>query len=172
MSENLPGGTQHTASWSTELHNNWIVNHPVDVTNGVAQVPNIPKTTYPVQCTPAIPSRYDIHNYEIAQNLLSGPGHRSPNGNIGAPQCYTGEAAPAGAADRRIIFAAVINCKAAAIKGRTEVEADDIVGFTSMFITKPVDSGAKLSLEIIDITGNKGRGTVDSFIREEAYLVR
>ncbi|MEY9558945.1 pilus assembly protein TadG-related protein [Sinorhizobium fredii] len=172
VSEILPGGTLHTESWPTELENYWKINHPVNVANGVVQVPSIPNTSYPGQGTPPVPSRYDIYNYEIAQNLLSGEGHSSPNGNTGAPQCYSGQAAPAGATDRRIIFAAVINCEAAKIKGRTDVVADNIEGFTSMFITKPVDGGAKLSLEIIDITGNKGRGTLDNFIREEAYLVR
>lgn len=172
VSEILPGGALHTNNWPTDLEDYWKVNHPVDVADGVVQVPSIPNTSYPGQGTPPVPSRYDIHNYEIAQNLLSGENHSSPNGNIGAPQCYSGEAAPAGAADRRIIFAAIINCNAAEIQGRTDVAAGDIEGFTSMFITKPVDGGAKLSLEIIDITGNKGRGTLDTFIREEAYLVR
>lgn len=172
VSEILPGGTLHTESWPTELKDYWKINHPVNVVDGVVQVPSIPNTSYPGQGTPPVPSRYDIYNYEIAQNLLSGPNHSSPNGNIGAPRCYSGEAVPAGAADRRIIFAAVVNCNAAKIKGRTNVAAGDIEGFTSMFITKPVDGGAKLSLEIIDITGNKGRGTLDTFIREEAYLVR
>jgi hypothetical protein len=169
----LPGGTLHTQNWQSDLQNYWTVNHPVDKDNsGVAQIPTIPTTSYPGQGTPTIPSRYDIYNYEIAKNLLSGAGHTSLNGNIGAPQCYSGEAAPAGAGDRRIIFAAVVNCNAAKIKGRTDVAAGDIEGFTSMFITKPVNDGSKLSLEVIDITGNKGRGTLDTFIREEAYLVR
>ena len=66
----------------------------------------------------------------------------------------------------------MVNCTAAQMQGRTDVAAGDIEGFTSMFVTKPVDSGSKISLEIIDITGNKGRGTLDTFIREEAYLVR
>ncbi|WP_183927778.1 TadE/TadG family type IV pilus assembly protein [Rhizobium mongolense] len=172
VSQTLPGGTLHIQNWQADLQDYWKVNHPVDVANDVVQVPNIPKTSYPGQGTPTTPSRYDIYNYEIAQNLLSGSGHTSPNGNIGAPQCYSGPAAPAGATDRRIIFAAVVNCNAAKIKGRTDVAAGDIEGFTSMFVTKPVDGDSKLSLEIIDITGNKGRGTLDTFIREEAYLVR
>lgn len=168
----LAGGTLHTPNWQSDLQSYWAVNHPANVVNGVVQLPNFPKTSYPGQGTPTIASRYDIYNYEINQNLLSGAGHTSPNGNLGLPQCYTGSAAPAGSADRRIIFAAVVNCNAAKIKGRTDVAAGDIEGFTSMFVTKPVDNGAQLSLEIIDITGNKGRGTLDNFIREEAYLVR
>jgi len=49
------------------------------------------------------------------------------------------------------------------------------VAFARMFLTKPAikDGGERyLSLEMIDITGKGGRGTLDEFLREEAELVR
>ena len=44
-----------------------------------------------------------------------------------------------------------------------------------MFLTKPaIKAGSEryLSLEVIDVTGKGGRGTLDEFLREEAELVR
>jgi hypothetical protein len=44
-----------------------------------------------------------------------------------------------------------------------------------MFMTKPaIKAGNEryLSLEVIDISGKGGRGTLEDFLREEAELVR
>ena len=46
--------------------------------------------------------------------------------------------------------------------------------YARMFMTRPATDGANKSifLEVIDITGKGGRGTVEDYLREEAELVR
>ncbi|MBS3648100.1 pilus assembly protein [Pseudaminobacter sp. 19-2017] len=181
------GGTLHSNNWTTELKNYWKINHPAHVVSGVVQLPSIPTPSYPGAGTPPTPSRYDIYNYEIQktlaqqnpENLLGDPnypnpaGHRAPNGERGSPQCYTG-LADQGGLDRRVIFAAVVNCNAAGLSGQTQVPASAIEGFMTMFLTKPVmgSNQKKISMEIVDFTGYSGSDTLDMMIRQEAYLVR
>lgn len=133
--------------------------------------------------TPSRPSAYDVYRYEL--NNAARLSHASPNGEIGTPttgggQCYSGPALSNYTAseygDRREIFAAIVNCGYEAsvghLNGHKQTQA---VAFTRMFMTKPaIKAGNEryLSLEVIDITGKGGRGTLDEFLREEAELVR
>lgn len=131
---------------------------------------------------PSQPSAYDVYQYELANPALIS--HASANDETGTPatggQCYNGPdlsnytAAEYG--DRREIFSAIVNCKheynAGRLRGRSDTRA---VAFARMFLTKPAikDAGERyLSLEMIDITGQGGRGTLDEFLREESELVR
>lgn len=133
--------------------------------------------------TPSQPSAYDVYQYE--RNAAALLNHASPNGEVGTPttsggQCYSGPALSNYTADeygdRREIFAAIVNCGYEAsighLNGQKQTQA---VAFARMFMTKPaVKAGNEryLSLEIIDITGKGGRGTLDEFLREETELVR
>ncbi|MCT7374651.1 TadE/TadG family type IV pilus assembly protein [Chelativorans salis] len=180
-------GTLYSADWFPELQDYWRINHPAHVPSGTVQVPDIPKTSYPGEGTPSTPSRYDIYNYEIEQtldevsgeNLLGHPnyanptGHRAPNGERGSPQCYTGTP-DNGELDRRVIFAAVVNCGAADLSGQSTIAPAHIEGFLTMFLTKPVTGGSvkKLSMEVVDFSGYDGNNTLDLSLREESFLVR
>lgn len=133
--------------------------------------------------TPTQPSAYDVYRYELDTAALLN--HASPNGEIGTPttgggQCYSGPDLSNYTADeygdRREIFAAIVNCGYEAsvghLNGQKQTQA---VAFARLFMTKPaVKAGSEryLSLEVIDITGQGGRGTLDEFLREEAELVR
>ncbi|KSV72863.1 TadE/TadG family type IV pilus assembly protein [Sinorhizobium sp. Sb3] len=131
---------------------------------------------------PSQPSAYDVYRYELDNaTLISDP---SKNGETGTPgtggQCYTGPSLSDYTADeygdRREIFSAIVNCKHEYNEGRLRGRSDTrAVAFARMFLTKPaVKSGSEryLSLEMIDITGKGGRGTLAEFLREEAELVR
>ncbi|OWV99931.1 TadE/TadG family type IV pilus assembly protein [Rhizobium sp. R693] len=141
-------------------------------------------SSYPAQAagTPSQPSAYDVYRYELSNPTLIS--HASANGETGTPatggQCYGGPdlsnytAAEYG--DRREIFSAIVNCGYEASVGHLNGhKATRAVAFARMFLTKPAikDSAERyLSLEMIDITGKGGRGTLDEFLREEAELVR
>lgn len=199
LSITFPGGSLHSANWSDELEDYWQVNHPAHVSNGTVNVPDIPRTSHPVDGSIVWPpSRYDIYRYEIeqtyggAQNLLADPdepnpaGHMSPNGERGVPRtgaansCYNGSAlSQSDAVDRRIIFSALVNCNAAAaageLNGQKTISPENVVGFASMFMTRPgLHSGntRRIYLEMLDLTGEDGNGTLDLFLRQEALLVR
>jgi len=131
---------------------------------------------------PSQPSAYDVYRYELSNpSLIS---HASNNGETGTPQtggqCYTGPALSNYTSDeygdRREIFAAIVNCGYEASVGHLNGhKATEAVAFARMFLTKPaIKAGSEryLSLEMIDITGKGGRGTLDEFLREEAELVR
>ncbi|MBR1251480.1 Tad domain-containing protein [Bradyrhizobium sp. AUGA SZCCT0169] len=120
--------------------NYWKLNHP-------AQVGNPPPGCY---TTPPTTSRYDVYNYEIANNLVgdwSGNGLPNTgggtqgNGESGAPYC----AGPNnGVAKRRIIHAAIINCLAHSglITGGSTANNIPVADFGKFFMTQPVDATA------------------------------
>ncbi|TPJ36616.1 TadE/TadG family type IV pilus assembly protein [Mesorhizobium sp. B2-6-5] len=134
-------------------------------------------------------SRYDVYRYEIDHNLVGDKAGNKPSGETGTPRCYTGGAQTlSDKPDRRTIFAAVVNCgdfsdstKHTTISGKTTLKPD---AFVSLFLTNPVEkqdnsqaddtsaSEKPIRLEIVDVTGQGGSGTLDQFLREEAQLVR
>ncbi|MCW0000974.1 pilus assembly protein TadG-related protein [Pararhizobium sp. YC-54] len=179
----LGGGKISTGNdWSYGDY--WTVAHGVSAPPVGTILSN--SSSYPPTATgtPSQPSAYDVYQYEL--NSASLLNNHSPNGEIGTPttgggQCYSGPALSNYTADeygdRREIFAAIVNCGYEASVdhlngGSKETQA---VAFARMFMTKPaIKAGNEryLSLEIIDITGKGGRGTLDEFLREEAELVR
>ncbi|MGI9352862.1 MAG: pilus assembly protein TadG-related protein [Rhizobiaceae bacterium] len=183
----LPGGqVSQDSNWNLDLY--WDVTHsgqdPHPLESNPAYVPpaapaaSIRNTvsSYPGGTTPATttPSRYDVYRYEILQSLT---GSTAPNGESGAPSCHAGYniADYANDLDRRLIFGAIVNCLE---------HADDINGasstipgeaFGSFFMSKPVTtigSNKSIHLELVDVTGPGGNGTLEEFLREEAVLVR
>ncbi|MEO5326473.1 pilus assembly protein TadG-related protein [Mesorhizobium sp. CC13] len=120
------------------------------------------------------PTRYEVYRYEIAQGLV---GTASVGGEVGTPpnSCQP----PVTSVDRRLIYGAILNCNALEqdpdndLSGHSEdlpVEA-----FASFFITEPVQSAsedASVMVELVDITGRGGQGTLDNFLRDEAQLYR
>ncbi|ASY72047.1 TadE/TadG family type IV pilus assembly protein [Sinorhizobium fredii] len=132
--------------------------------------------------SPSQPSAYDVYRYELNNSALVN--HASTSGETGVPrtggQCYKGpdlsNYTSGDYGDRREIFAAIVNCgyenAVGHLNGHKQTQA---VAFARMFLTKPaIKAGSErfLSLEMIDITGKGGRGTLDEFLREEAELVR
>jgi len=144
-------------------------------------------------------SRYDIYRYELGDgipgvnNLNDAPvanesaGDPSRPGNngdrtreSGLPQCSgtpVSSLSTARDSDRRILFAAIIDCIANADNaGRSTLPVNS---FASIFMVNPmlqgganVDDVGVIDVEIVDITGAGGNGTLDTFVRDEAILVR
>jgi Flp pilus assembly protein TadG len=111
----------------------------------------------PSGCTSSNPtiSRYQVYRYEIANSLIndwSGNGLADTSGNTGngengAPYCaaassVSGVDTTTGGRDRRIIFAAVINCLAqsALITGGQTANNVPVAEFGKFFMTQPVNA--------------------------------
>ncbi|PBC11795.1 pilus assembly protein TadG-related protein [Mesorhizobium sp. WSM3859] len=134
---------------------------------------NFQSITYPSSWNTTKPTRYQVYKYEIANNLV---GHASNGGEVGTPPnaCL----APVTTVDRRLLYGAILNCNALQAAGNNlngnstnlPVEA-----FASFFITQPVsgaNNGGSVFVELVDITGRGGSGTLDNFLRDEAQLYR
>jgi Flp pilus assembly protein TadG len=170
------GGGSISSSGDWDLTSYWRVSH------SGASPPTIPMTSRPPEATTAAPkpSRHDVYRYELANPTLLQDA--APGGEKGVPpsQCYgnynlddyPSEADVYG--DRRTIFAAIVNCNEhqADMNGRVPIEAE---AFARMFLTKPMvtnGSNKYISLEVVDVSGAGGMGTVENFLHEEAELVR
>ncbi|MEX0346095.1 MAG: TadE/TadG family type IV pilus assembly protein [Rhizobiaceae bacterium] len=126
---------------------------------------------------PPVPSRYDAYTYEIQNNMIDNTGPNGESGNQTATACYGGATAPVAADERRVIFAAVLNCVELAESGELQGASTDLPAeaFARMFMTKPVTTDGndkEIYLEMIDVSGQGGLGTLENFLREEAELVR
>lgn len=130
---------------------------------------SIPKS-FPGLPAGTTPSRFDVYNYEIDNDLV---GNAAPNGETGHSLCVGPSVIPQ--PKRREIFIAVINCTEHAndLKGAgTDIPAE---AFAKAFLTKPAigwGNYREISMEIIDVAGSEGIGTADTNFREEAELVR
>ena len=180
------------ANWDLDLY--WDITHgghtqaemmdedpetyPVGSTLTFVPAPNIATPSWPAAGVPPIPSRYDVYLHELQNAIPPNPPplvmETAPNGENGAPICQGANAAP-DLEDRRVVFAAVINCidQQEELQGAaTDIEA---VAFARMFMTRPVETNGNersIFLEMIDLTGTGGLGTVEELLREEAELVR
>lgn len=185
--QNIGGGTVSSNTWDIAKY--WDISHvthakapskdskyvpPTSLPTGV----NIPRSSLPAGATvpTGVISRYDVYRYEIDNELYKDAAPNGETGNGAANQCYTGTL-PGVNDERRTIFAAVLNCAALAASGdlKGQSEGLPVEAFASMFMTKPMTSNGNdkaISLEITDVTGAGGRGTLENFLREEAELVR
>ncbi|RUU81060.1 TadE/TadG family type IV pilus assembly protein [Mesorhizobium sp. M7A.F.Ca.MR.362.00.0.0] len=133
---------------------------------------NFGSASYPSSWNTTKPTRYEVYRYEISAGLV---GTASVGGESGTPpnSCQP----PVTSVDRRLIFGAILNCEALD-------ETNDLSGhstglpveaFGSFFLTEPVSSpsdDASVMVELVDITGRGGQGTLDNFLRDEAQLYR
>ncbi|RWN00996.1 MAG: pilus assembly protein [Mesorhizobium sp.] len=134
---------------------------------------NFGATSYPSSWNTTKPTRYQVYKYENANNLIS---HASTGGEVGTPPSAC--QAPVTTVDRRLLYGAILNCNALQAAGNNlngnstnlPVEA-----FASFFMTEPVpgaSAGGSVFVELVDITGRGGAGTLDNFLRDEAQLYR
>ncbi|OHV74378.1 TadE/TadG family type IV pilus assembly protein [Ensifer sp. LCM 4579] len=150
------------------------------------------QTNYGESLPPALsgspkPSRYQVYQYEIANGYYD---RTSPGGETGSALCYkkdNGDADPPRSPDRRITVAALVDCRAqGAINGKKDLT---VSAFGKVFLTRPVKTSNNIAkskgsateipyqlnsidVEIVDIIGQAGLGTLDEYMREEAELVR
>ncbi|TPI26224.1 pilus assembly protein [Mesorhizobium sp. B3-1-6] len=118
------------------------------------------------------PTRYNVYRYEIAQGIVD---HPSNGGEIGTPACSSNSVSNP---DRRIIYGAILNCQALSaaglMGGGNSSPPLPVEAFGSFFITETVESGSDqtIRVELVDVTGREGAGTLDNFLRDEAQLYR
>jgi len=119
------------------------------------------------------PTRYEMYRWEIDNDCVPGKatyGKHASTAEEGLPQCHTSGASTADV-DRRIIYAAVLNCR----------ELDHTIGmlpnqdlpvetFVKVFLTEPVGSGSEPTI-FGEIIGPVVEGE-DSVSSERAELTR
>jgi hypothetical protein len=128
----------------------WSVNHGNASTSGV------------LTTCGANPSRYCVYNYEINNPTLKSGQEKT------APQCNT----TTQSADRRLLYAAVIDCVNNTVKGGSQTLP--VQAFVSMFVTEPAGGApdANIYAEFEDLSTSVGQGTLKKLQRNEAQLYR
>ncbi len=88
------------------------------------------------------PSRYQVYQYEVSTigsgtstDLVS---HKSSINEVGTPACYNGST-PATDPDRRLLYAAIVNCSELNIHGGSSGPIP-VLAFGKFFLTEPVPS--------------------------------
>lgn len=144
-------------------------------------------------------SRYDVYQYELETDVtvdgvtmplyqVRAPGdadeaNPTPTGESGEALCLAqgnGNGNSGGSVivtdpDPRVLVAAIIDCGENADEtGRSDLPVNS---YASIFMARPMISYAPgmdmtIDVEVIDITGYGGNGTLETFIREESVLVR
>ncbi|HWA46650.1 MAG TPA: pilus assembly protein TadG-related protein [Dongiaceae bacterium] len=124
-----------------------------------------------------LPSRYEVYRWEIDNNQIpnkSSVGGENGNTTLAADRCG---AAPNEEVDRRIIYAAVLNCTAAGLKGGSG-DTIPALTFLKMFITEPMtklpgtghtDEDDTLYVEMVDIVKP---GVDDEVVHDIVQLYR
>jgi hypothetical protein len=79
------------------------------------------------------PARYEVYRYEIERGFVA---DRSAGGETGAPACYSGDLLP-GSPDRRILYAAVINCRSLGLDAGARWNIP-VAAFAKFFLTLPL----------------------------------
>lgn len=195
-----PGAEIGGGSW--DFAGYWAVNHPGIPQPDLQEIGSRFLGTLPDQQVPpaavapgatGLPSRYEVYRYEIqkgrgtadwrnADRSVGNAAGSAGTREDGIAQCastFNRTPVNTGEADRRVIFAAMINCNRELSGGKNvdvEVEA-----YASVFLVNPSTKADKdrddlgdrsIDVEIVDITGASGNGTLETFLREEAFLVR
>ncbi|MBW6417789.1 TadE/TadG family type IV pilus assembly protein [Celeribacter sp. PS-C1] len=132
-------------------------------------------------------SRYEVYRWELDAGVVDvserHPGDSATGGDeseSGAPYCGIEDKpkaiAPISAPDRRLMVAAIVDCGEQAAEGGG-TNTYEVNSYASIFLVRPMTEtapgvDATIDIEIVDITGYGGNGTLDNFIRKEAVLVR
>jgi hypothetical protein len=142
------GGRMGNGDWDFSTY--WQVNHGAD-----GRLPP------PVNGAPAsnsnLPSRYSVYRYEIDQGYVT---DRSPGGETGAPACYGGGDLP-DVPDRRVIYAAIINCQTLGLIGRAQSNVP-VAAFGKLFLTLPLSrSQTDIYVESVGLVKPGDKGNYD-----------
>lgn len=141
-------GRMGNGNWDFETY--WQVNHgadgrPTPVIDGALASNASP------------PSRYAAYRYEIEQGYVT---DRSPGGETGAPACYRGGAL-ADVPDRRILNAAIINCRSLGLAGEGLANVP-VAAFGKFFLTLPLaQSQTDLYVELVGLMKPGDAGNFD-----------
>ena len=118
------------------------------------------------------PSRFDVYQWELENGI---PNNSASGGENGNPTCSSSTVSPD--PDRRILYAAVLNCNELGLKGGSGGTVPALT-FLKMFITQPMtklpgtghtDEDDTLYVEMVDIVKP---GTADAVVHDIVQLYR
>lgn len=117
-----------------------------------------------------LPSRYEVYRAEIDQGFVSATASTRLKG-MAYPACYTGATAPSDLPDRRLIFAAIANCRAQPVgSGSTTIKA---AAFGLFFLSEPVGSQGSVYAELVDVVKpGSGSGSNGALVVDNVQLYR
>lgn len=116
-----------------------------------------------------LPSRFDVYRYEIDNDLTETAAiGGAAAGEVGTPQCYSGGGLN-DTPDRRIIFAAVINCSGLNVHGNSGGPLP-VLAFGKFFLTEPVTADGTIHAEITGLV--EPGSSSDSVARDIVQLYR
>jgi Flp pilus assembly protein TadG len=115
------------------------------------------------------PTRYEVYRWEIDAEQI--PDNSATGGENGNAQCNTNGVSDA--VDRRIIYAAVVNCTDVGLSGGSDPTVP-VLSFVKMFMTQPMTKGNDdeddtLFVELVDIVKP---GTADEVVHDIVQLYR
>ena len=119
------------------------------------------------------PTRYEVYRAEAFDSSLNE--EDSLGGEDGVPICYSGGTPPSNDPDRRIVYAAVLNCQ--------EIEDDEleepypVETFASFFLIEPLPttggaSDPNLYIELVGINNEGGGEALTNVARDDVQLYR
>ena len=113
-----------------------------------------------------VPSRYRVYLHEIKQGLVADV---SLGGESGAPACYSGDDL-SGTPDRRILYAAIVNCQSLRLVDDAQSDAQSnvpVAAFGKFFLTLPL---ARSQIDLyVEMVGLVRPGDVVSFDVVQLY---
>lgn len=116
-----------------------------------------------------IPSRYEVYRWEIDNNKITN--NVATGGENGNPQCYAGGVGTLGDdPDRRMLYAAVLNCQTLAITGASGGPAP-VEAFVRLFITEPLGTGVENTVWV-EIVSVLNPGVDSDVLRDVVQLYR
>jgi hypothetical protein len=87
-----------------------------------------------------LPSRYEVYRWEIDNEEIPDNSDASPVGEDGTPQCSKSDVNDE--PDRRVLYAAVIDCAAYGDLVKGKAEDIPVLSFVKMFMTQPLNKKA------------------------------
>jgi hypothetical protein len=161
----MMGGRMGAGDWNFARY--WAANHPTRA---------VPAALSGTGAN--LPTRYETYRYEL--NPDGDPttndsivGDAAVSGEKGTPP--NGAGTPISIPDRRLLYGAILDCNALKASGMNfsgRLTGIPVRRFASFFITEPIKDGKDIFVELVDITGKGGNGTLDNFLRDEAQLYR
>ncbi|MFY0666073.1 MAG: Tad domain-containing protein [Natronospirillum sp.] len=194
----IPGGSTGIPGAALGTNDEWAWEAYVNATYSAANAASIIANIVP-SFPGRDPSRYDIYRYEIDDPLGLGLADDDGNGlgEEGNPICGASQnpfpIVPTTDPDPRLSYAAIIDCNSPAAQVQGGGVNDYIVNaYAQIFLTRPMEGNgggpgsnltdlggntvafgdATIDVEIVDVTGSGNNGVLQTFIREEAILVR
>ncbi|AMY01717.1 pilus assembly protein TadG-related protein [Mesorhizobium ciceri] len=173
------GGRMGDGTWNFTTY--WNINHRIGNSANPKPIPSDIAGT-----GTNLPTRYEVYRSEISHSLIADPSP-NPAKETGVPENKCQPAVTT--VDRRLLYGAIINCQALQADPNVNLSGKTpnlpVEAFASFFLTQPIrtdrctgkgttcfDYDADIFVELVDVTGHAGQGTLNNFLRDEPQLYR